>query len=96
MKEWAAWFYGSDAWKKTRLAYLVKQNYICERCGGVAQMVHHKIYLSEDNINNPELRVSFDNLEALCNTCHQLEHHKSEAVQDGLCFNANGQLQKKI
>lgn len=92
MKEWAAWFYKSDKWKKVRLAYLVSCNYMCERCGRPAEMVHHKQYLNEDNINDPEISMGFGNLEALCDRCHQHEHHRSQAVRDGLCFDANGQL----
>lgn len=92
MKEWAAGFYKSDRWKKTRLSYLVQQNFVCERCGGVAEMVHHKQYLTEDNIEDPEFSISFGNLEALCNKCHQLEHHKSSATREGLCFDSKGQL----
>ena len=95
MKEWAAWFYKSDRWKKARLSYLVQQNFMCERCGMPADMVHHKQYLTEDNIEDPDVSLSFDNLEALCDTCHQLEHHKGEAVRDGLCFDASGQLIKR-
>lgn len=96
MKEWAAWFYKSDTWKKTRLAYMVQQNFTCERCGRPAEMVHHKQYLTEDNIEDPSVSISFDNLEALCDRCHQHEHHKGEAVREGLCFDASGQLIRSI
>ena len=33
MKAWAKSFYLSAAWEKTRAAYLMSQDYICERCG---------------------------------------------------------------
>lgn len=52
------------------------QNYICERCGEPAKICHHKIYLTRDNINNPYITLCWDNLEALCQDCHNKEHHK--------------------
>jgi hypothetical protein len=55
-------------------------------------MVHHKVYLTENNITGPEIALGFENLEALCDTCHQLEHHKGEAVPDGMYFDAEGML----
>ena len=42
MKEWAKSFYLSAAWENTRAAYLISQDFICERCGEPAKIVHHK------------------------------------------------------
>lgn len=50
------------------------QNYICERCGGVATTCHHKVWLTPHNIHDPNVSLNFDNLCALCDPCHQLEH----------------------
>ena len=35
MKAWAKSFYLSQAWENTRAAYLMSQDYICERCGSL-------------------------------------------------------------
>ena len=78
MKEWAKSFYLSAAWEQTRAAYLMSQDYICERCGEPAKVVHHKRWLSRDTISNPNITLSWDNLEALCQDCHNKEHHKRE------------------
>ena len=43
MKAWAKSFYLSAAWEKTRAAYLMSQDYICERCGQPAKIVHQCI-----------------------------------------------------
>ena len=56
-----------------------KVNGLCERClakGYIvpAKIVHHKIYLNEENFGDPEVMLSFDNLEALCLECHNKEH----------------------
>jgi 5-methylcytosine-specific restriction endonuclease McrA len=41
-----------------------------------ATQVHHKIRLTSDNLGNPAVSISFDNLEALCDQCHQDEHKR--------------------
>lgn len=46
MKEWAKSFYLSAAWENTRAAYLMSQDFICERCGEPAKIVHHKRWLT--------------------------------------------------
>ena len=51
MKAWAKSFYLSQAWENTRAAYLMSQDYICERCGEPAKIAHHKRYLTRENIN---------------------------------------------
>lgn len=57
MKAWAKSFYLSAAWEKTRAAYLMSQDYICERCGQPAKIVHHKRWLNRENINDKFSRV---------------------------------------
>lgn len=79
MKEWAEWFYTSDSWKQIRAAYMNDQNDICERCGKPAKICHHRTWLTQDNINDPLVALGWDNLEALCQTCHNQEHHKKSA-----------------
>ena len=78
MKAWAKSFYLSAAWEQTRAAYLMSQDYICERCGEPAKIVHHKRYITRDNINDTNVTLCWDNLEALCQDCHNKEHHKHE------------------
>ena len=78
MKKWAEAFYLGKAWEPCRDAYLKSQNNICERCGEPAKICHHKTWLTRDNINNPYITLCWDNLEALCQDCHNKEHHKSK------------------
>lgn len=78
MKDWAKGFYLSVAWEETRAAYLQSQDYICERCGEPAKIVHHKRWLNKENINDAGISLNWDNLEALCQDCHNKEHHKRE------------------
>lgn len=76
-------FYRSTEWEKTRKAFMLYKNGLCERCLAKghyepARIVHHKIYLSEDNYKNPAVSLNFDNLEALCRDCHNKEHFADE------------------
>lgn len=74
-------FYNSKAWQCCRSEYLASVGGLCERCEaqGIirpAKFVHHKEYISLANIQNPEILLSFTNLEALCFDCHYLFSHK--------------------
>lgn len=76
-------FYCSREWELCREAYLQKVNHLCERCKakGIyepAKIVHHKIYLNKENFTDPSVSLNFDNLEALCQDCHNREHFKDD------------------
>jgi 5-methylcytosine-specific restriction endonuclease McrA len=93
-KTWAKKFYNSILWKRTQANYRQLHYGICERCGrpdGI--IVHHKIYLTENNIDNPNIALNFNNLELLCIDCHNQEHNcKHKPTQKGLKFNSKGEL----
>ena len=72
-------FYSSPDWKKCRAAYISTRCGLCERClkqGKIvpAREVHHKVRLTDANINDAKVALNFDNLEALCFECHDKEH----------------------
>ena len=72
-------FYKSSAWKKCRAAYIAKVGGLCERCFArgyfvPGYIVHHKEYIDTDNITDPSVLLSFENLEYLCEKCHNQEH----------------------
>lgn len=78
MKDWAASFYKSKAWQSCRAAY-IDQHPLCEDClaKGIytpAEIVHHIVELTPDNITDPTITTSFDNLRAVCRECHAEEH----------------------
>src|SRR5690606_16040460 len=92
MQPWARSFYKSRAWRRCREAYIAYRHGLCERCGAGGKIVHHKVYLTTDNINDPEVTLSFDNLELLCQDCHNREHHERVPIAEGLRFTADGDL----
>jgi 5-methylcytosine-specific restriction endonuclease McrA len=80
-QEWRIQFYKSWPWRRCRDGYLQSVGGLCERClkAGLivpADQVHHKIRVTQDNLNNPEVTLNWGNLEALCLECHQKEHEK--------------------
>lgn len=92
-KDYARSFYNSKAWRDTQAAYMESHNYVCERCGNVARIVHHIRYISPQNINDPNITLNWDNLCALCIDCHNAEHMgKGGACASGLRFNSDGEL----
>lgn len=74
-------FYKSKEWKAKRLDALKRDNNECQACKRKgkytrAQCVHH---LKEVKLM-PTLALTLDNLESLCNSCHNKEHDRHEAV----------------
>ena len=83
MQDFAIKFYSSGAGKKCREAYKKSVGGMCERClkkglYNPAVIVHHKCYLTPENIEDPRITLCFDNLEALCTKCHNEEHNGEE------------------
>lgn len=83
MKEYAAAFYSSKAWKETRKAYAKSKGGLCELClaKGIykaGEIVHHKTHITPTNINDPTITLSFDNLQLVCRDCHAQIHDKKK------------------
>lgn len=79
MKPFAEQFYKSKAWQDCRAAYLESVGGLCECCLAQgrytpAEIVHHKIELTPENINAPKVTLNWDNLEAVCRECHAMRH----------------------
>lgn len=92
-RDFAEAFYKSAAWLHCRAAYIEHVHGLCERCRRPGYIVHHKKYLTPENINDPDITLNFDNLEYLCLDCHNAEHgSRGAAVKDGLCFDFSGDL----
>ena len=97
MKIWAESFYKSKAWLRCRSAYSKSQFNLCERCKQnnkevPGKIVHHKIWLTPENINDPQITLSWSNLELLCQDCHNKEHMGKGVTVDGCCFDDEGNL----
>lgn len=91
-------FYNSIAWRKCRDAYSQSVNGLCEICLSkgkltVGQEVHHKIPLTLDNVNDPNIALNWDNLQLLCFECHQgITHNRQPILREGLAFDDKGNI----
>lgn len=79
MKDFAKAFYKSQAWKRTREAYARSKSGLCEICLAAGlyvpgEIVHHKIHLTPENINDYSISLSWDNLQLVCRECHAAIH----------------------
>lgn len=92
MKEYATQFYSSSAWQACRKAYAKSKGGLCEKCllKGLytpGEIVHHKIHLTPENIELPEVTLNWNNLELVCRECHAVEHgareRRYEVLPDG-------------
>ena len=102
-KAWAKPFYNSKAWKDLRDAYVREVFGMCELCDKVGEELHHEIFLTPENINDPNITLNRDNLIYLCKTCHNVEHDKAynlnkeklrklEVTDSNVCFDEHGDI----
>ena len=76
-------FYKSKEWKKCRKAYIAYRVSIdggmCECCHEkLGYIVHHKIMLTRENIDDPDVTLNWDNLSYECKECH--DKHEGHGV----------------
>lgn len=95
MREFAKEFYRSPAWRAARAAIVKRDFGLCKRCGAPGEIVHHKKYLTPENINDPHIALGEDNLELLCRDCHAIEHEGTAPTDNELCFDADGNLVRR-
>ncbi len=98
-REFAKDFYNSKAWRSLRKMYI---NYrisvdggMCEVCTKkLGYIVHHKIWLTPENIDNPEIALNTDNLRYECLDCHNREEKEQSEIRQKkrYVFNDSGKL----
>ncbi|QKE71867.1 HNH endonuclease [Arthrobacter citreus] len=97
-KPWAKKFYNSSAWGKVRQLCIDRSNGLCESCMlkgryTPGHIVHHKIYLTPDNINDPTIALGLDNLRYDCQDCHNKEHfEKYSPTREDIKFDEKGNV----
>lgn len=99
-REFSKSFYNSKAWLKSRRGYIDTVGGLCERCKAKGKfepgkIVHHKTYLSEENMNDVSITLDWNNFEYLCQDCHNIEHHAVDSIiRDGIMFDENGNMRE--
>ena len=81
-------FYATQAWKDTRRNYKQSVGGLCERClaKGIiepAEIIHHKIPLTTDNVSDVNISLGWNNLQALCRKCHAEVHDEMYMARSG-------------
>ena len=79
-------FYVSWKWRKCREAFAKSKGNMCERClargiieaGSKKQPLetHHKVPLTDENVDDPKVALNWANLELLCKKCHDEERER--------------------
>ena len=83
-KEFARAFYRRKPWLGCKDAYIAKRikidGGICEVCkNNPGYIVHHKITLTPENINDPEISLNHDLLSYECKECH--DKHEGHGIK---------------
>lgn len=95
-KEWAKRFYSSKAWKDCKRFYIQSVNGLCERCLEQDRItpgyiLHHEIWLTPDNINDPGVTLNWNNLKYVCQHCHNYIHMSGAGpIDERYCFDESG------
>ena len=101
-------FYNSKAWKQVKNNIWIKQHLLCNRChkpvyvNGLSDylpkekrrtgIVHHKIYLDNENVYDDAIALNENNLEGICKECHELEHRQDQVTRSEYTFDEQGNL----
>lgn len=80
---WAKQFYDSKLWLTCRQGYIQERIKIdggmCEVCRRkLGYIVHHKILLTPENIQDPDIALNWDNLSYECKDCH--DQHEGHGI----------------
>lgn len=93
-QDWAVSFYNSKAWIDCRNGYMQSKYYVCEVCKGTAVICHHKEWLTPMTIDNPNITLNWELLQAVCLDCHNRIHGNNNITVEGLIFDDEGNLKK--
>ena len=98
MQDFANRFYKSRRWRDCRRAYIAKRLLIdgglCEECREAPGfIVHHRVKLTPENINNPSIALNHSLLAYVCKDCHDdYDGHGLNKAKRLICdFAADGQ-----
>lgn len=93
-KEFAKPFYNSKKWLKIRKQKINMELGLCEICKHPGYIVHHKIHITPENVNDPNITINPNNLQYLCLQCHNKVHGvyaKNEPIRE-IKFDCNGNV----
>lgn len=99
-REFSRAFYASRAWEECRESFIKERVLLdggfCQRCGQrLGYIVHHVNKITEANVNDSVITLAHENLEFLCQECHNQVHRADMTAGKGgapfCAFTADGQ-----
>ena len=92
-------FYHSMAWKRSRAAYIAYRKAIdgglCEVCHEqLGDTVHHKVWLTDENVDDPDIALCFGNYCLICRDCHAKEKDPNCKPIGRYTFDVDGNIVK--
>jgi cytochrome c553 len=96
-REFAKTFYNSKAWRECRASFISKRTALdggmCMTCHKeLGYIVHHKTWLTPENIDNSMVALNHDELKYDCLLCHNQEKEGQEQEQPRYVFGLNGEV----
>ena len=90
-------FYHSQEWRRARDAYIRRRialdGGMCEVCHDApGRIVHHKLWLTDDNVRNIDVSLNFNNFRYECQTCHNREVDPSRRVPGRCRYGPDGEI----
>ena len=90
-------FYRSKAWKLARASYISRRQALdgglCEVCGvEPGLIVHHTIWLDDDNCNDPDIALNPRRFKYECQTCHNKERDPRKATPGRCVYGPDGEI----
>lgn len=102
------YFYNSKLWNNVRKNVWLKQNLLCSVCGkpvyvdGISDylpkekrrigIVHHKIWLDNNNLDDDNITINENNLIGVCKECHENIHHSNMSCRKDMMFDEDGNI----
>lgn len=93
-------FYKSKAWRLARSGYIsyrmALDGGLCEVCRAEpGKIVHHyRIWLNDDNCNEPKISLAWSNFRYECQTCHNQEKDPARIIPGRVKYGPNGEVLK--
>jgi len=78
---WAMALYQSRQWRELRQALIIERGLHCQLCGRMVShpsnlIGDHIEELTPDNVNNPAISLNPDNVQLICEDCHNQKHKR--------------------
>lgn len=79
--------YRTAEWRKVRAHVIARANGLCEECKRKGKVkkgrdVDHIVELTDENKHRWEIAYNPENLQFLCDCCHQHKHNRSNGLQE--------------